>query len=53
MRPPRGSAPGGDYHGFADGHVQWLARKKLPDGAWAKGPDVDWVIWEPVLREGV
>ncbi len=38
---------GGDNYGFADGHVQWLPRKKLPDGSWAKGPDADWVRWKP------
>jgi len=47
---------GGDNYGFADGHVAWLARKKLgtdEDGnrIWAKEPDADWVIWEPVLKE--
>jgi hypothetical protein len=31
--------------------VQWLPRKRLPDGTWTKGPDADWVIWEPVLKE--
>jgi len=41
MRPPRGSTPGDDSYGFADGHAQWLARKKLPDGTWAKAPDTD------------
>ena len=43
---------GGDNYGFADGSVKWLARKKLPDGTWAKAPDADWVIWEPALKEG-
>ncbi|HUW12190.1 MAG TPA: hypothetical protein VM537_20860, partial [Anaerolineae bacterium] len=43
---------GGDNYGFADGHVQWLPRKKNPDGSWAKEPDADWVIWEPVVKEG-
>ena len=42
---------GGDNYGFADGHVEWLSRKKLPDGTWAKEPEADWVIWERVLRE--
>ena len=41
----------GDHYGFADGHVQWLPRKKNPDGTWAREPDADWVIWEPVLKE--
>lgn len=43
---------GGDNYGFADGHVQWLPRKKNPDGTWAKEPAADWVIWEPVVKEG-
>jgi len=43
---------GGDNYGFADGHVEWIKRKKLPDGTWAKEPEADWVIWEPVFREG-
>jgi len=38
---------GGDNWGFADGHVQWLPRRKLPDGSWAKEPDADWVRWKP------
>lgn len=47
---------GGDHYGFADGHVQWLPRKKLgmdTDGKpiWAKEPDADWVIWEPVVKD--
>ncbi len=42
---------GGDNYGFADGHVQWIRRKKLPDGSWAKEPDADWVIWKPVLKK--
>jgi len=42
----------GDYFAFVDGHVHWVSRKKLPDGTWAKHPDADWVIWEPVVREG-
>ncbi len=41
----------GDNYGFADGHAQWLPRKKLPDGTWAKEPEADWVIWEPVVKE--
>jgi prepilin-type processing-associated H-X9-DG protein len=46
---------GGDNYGFADGHVQWLARKRLGedehgDPIWAKEPVRD-VIWEPVLKE--
>ena len=43
---------GGDNYGFADGHVQWIKRKQNPDGSWAKEPDADWVIWEPVVRVG-
>ena len=43
---------GGDNYGFADGSVKWLPRTKLPDGTWAKEPDADWVIWEPVLKDG-
>jgi hypothetical protein len=35
---------------FADGHVQWLPRKKNPDGTWAKQPDAD-VRWEVDARE--
>jgi len=42
---------GGDLYGFVDGHVQWLARKKKSDGTWAKEPEADWVIWEPVFKE--
>ncbi len=47
---------GGDNYGFADGHVQWLSRKRLGtdkhgNPIWAKKPDADWVIWEPVLRK--
>ncbi len=40
----------GDNYGFADGHVQWIARKKLPDGTWAKEPDNDSVTWKPELK---
>jgi prepilin-type processing-associated H-X9-DG protein len=36
---------GGDNYGFADGHVQWIKRKRLPDGTWAKAPDAE-VSWE-------
>ena len=48
---------GGDNYGFADGHAEWLPRKKLgtdKDGKpiWARGPVDDSVIWEPVVREG-
>ena len=42
---------GGDLYGFADGHVQWLPRRKNPDGTWAKEPEADWVIWEPMVEE--
>ncbi len=42
---------GGDNYGFADGHVQWIRRKKLPDGTWVKEPDADWVIWKPELKK--
>jgi prepilin-type processing-associated H-X9-DG protein len=42
---------GGDNYGFADGHVQWLPRKKLPDGTWAKEPEADWVIWDPKVKQ--
>lgn len=54
LRPPYdGRASfGGDNYGFADGHVQWLPRKKNPDGTWAKEPDADWVVWEPGVEEG-
>jgi prepilin-type processing-associated H-X9-DG protein len=38
---------GGDNYGFADGHVQWIKRKKLPDGTSAKEPDADCVTREP------
>ncbi len=46
----------GDHYGFADGHVQWLVRKRLGtekhgNPVWAKQPDADWVIWKPVLRK--
>ncbi|UCC68000.1 MAG: hypothetical protein JSV79_12960, partial [Armatimonadota bacterium] len=37
----------GDYYGFADGDHRWLARRRLPDGAWGKEPEADWVVWEP------
>ena len=50
MRPPPRSTPGGDYYGFADGSVKWLPPKKLPGGTWAREPDADWLIWEPVAR---
>jgi hypothetical protein len=39
-----------DWYGFADGHVEYLPRKRLPDGTWAKEPDANWVIWEPVVE---
>ena len=47
---------GGDNCGFADGHVQWLPRRKLGTEKhghpiWAKEPDADWVIWNPVLKQ--
>jgi len=47
---------GGDNYGFADGSVRWLPRKKLGTDSrgnpiWAKEPDADWVIWEPVLKD--
>lgn len=42
---------GGDNYGFADGHAQWIERKQLPDGTWAKEPADEWVIWEPVVEE--
>jgi prepilin-type processing-associated H-X9-DG protein len=41
---------GGDNYAFADGHVIWLPRKKLPDGSWAKEPDANYgepVKWKP------
>jgi prepilin-type processing-associated H-X9-DG protein len=39
---------GGDNYAFADGHVQWLPRRKNPDGTWAKQPDaaVTWAVGE-------
>jgi len=37
---------GGENYGFADGHVQWIKRRKNPDGTWAKQPEADWVIWQ-------
>ena len=52
MLPDRPAHFGGDNYGFADGHVQWVPRKKHPDGSWSKEPDADWVIWEPVLKKG-
>ena len=42
---------GSDNYGFADGHAQWIKRRKNPDGTWSKEPVGDWVIWEPVLKE--
>jgi prepilin-type processing-associated H-X9-DG protein len=47
---------GGDHYGFADGHVEWLPRKLLGvtwlgNRTWAKEPDADWVIWQPVLED--
>ena len=42
-----------DYYVFADGRVALLPRKRLRDGSWAKEPDADWVIWEPVLKSHV
>jgi hypothetical protein len=42
---------GGDNYGFADGHDEWIKRSRFPDGTWAKEPDADWVIWEPVLKD--
>jgi prepilin-type processing-associated H-X9-DG protein len=47
---------GSDNYGFADGHVRSLQRRKLGtdergDPIWAKEPDADWVIWEPVLKK--
>jgi len=41
----------GDNYIFADGRVDWVPRKKLPDGTWAKEPGPDGVIWEPVLKD--
>jgi len=42
---------GGDNYGFADGHAEWIKRKQLPDGTWAKEPAREGVIWEPVLKD--
>jgi len=47
---------GDDDYVFADGHVEWLPRRKLGTDKhgkpiWAKEPDADWVIWEPVLKK--
>jgi hypothetical protein len=47
LLPARPRHSGGDVYGFADGHSQWLPRKKRRDGSWAKAPDADWVRWEP------
>jgi hypothetical protein len=41
---------GGDNYGFADGSARWLNRKKLPDGTWAKEPEVE-VRWEVGVKE--
>ncbi len=43
---------GGDNYAFADGHVEWLPRKKLGKDKqgrtiWAKQADADWVRWKP------
>ncbi|MBN2565614.1 MAG: hypothetical protein JXB46_07870 [Candidatus Eisenbacteria bacterium] len=42
---------GGDNYIFADGSTSWCARRRNPDGTWAKEPEADWVIWEPVFKE--
>jgi hypothetical protein len=52
LLPPKPRHLGGDNYVLADGHVIWLARKKLGRDArgqpiWAKEPDGDWVKWEP------
>jgi prepilin-type processing-associated H-X9-DG protein len=41
---------GGDNYGFADGHAQWFARKRLPDGTRAKEARDDGVIWDPKVK---
>lgn len=55
LLPDRPRHRDSDNYGFADGHAEWINRKKLPDGTWAKEPDprfdYDRVIWEPVLKE--
>ena len=47
MLPERPRHSGGDNYGFADGHAQWIKRKKRADGTWAKEPEADWVRWKP------
>ena len=47
---------GGDVYVFASGSTSWYPRKQLgadPRGnpIWAKEPDADRVIWEPVLKD--
>ena len=56
LLPPEPRHLGGDNYAFADGHVQWLPRKRLGVDSrghpiWAKEPDADCVIWEPVLKK--
>jgi prepilin-type processing-associated H-X9-DG protein len=56
LLPSRPRHLGGDHYAFADGHVEWLPRKLLGvtwlgNRIWAKEPDADWVIWEPVFKE--
>jgi len=51
LLPDRPRHLSSDTYGFADGHGAYRPRKKLPDGSWAKEPDADWVISEPLLKE--
>jgi len=51
LLPDRPRHLSSDTYGFADGHGAYCPRKKLPDGSWAKEPDADWVIPEPLLKE--
>jgi hypothetical protein len=46
-----------DIYGFVSGEARRFARRQIDvdeegEPTWAKAPEADWVIWEPVLREG-
>jgi len=56
LLPDRPRHLGADYYVFADGHVQWMPRKKRAldehdRPIYAKESDADWVIWEPVPKD--
>ena len=46
----------GDAYVFCGGGCAWYPRERLgadphANPVWAKEPDADWLIWEPVVKE--